>query len=144
VQSAGYASVTAIDFSLPALQQCFSLLGGGGGGGVGEGEGEAKIKKGGGVGGDPHTHMQNRVALVGGDLLRCFCFVFFLKTQLEVFLKNKCLFDIPPKNGVIALWPNTRVVKCKYCVSQKRNEANKKNQWVNVLLTFIFQFTARS
>jgi len=26
----------------------------------------------------------------------------------------------PPKNGVIALWVITRVVKCKYCVSQKR------------------------
>jgi len=26
----------------------------------------------------------------------------------------------PPKNGVIALWPNTSVVKCKYYVSQKQ------------------------
>ena len=33
---------------------------------------------------------------------------------------------IPPKNGVIALWPNTRVVKCKYYVSQKQNGFNKK------------------
>ena len=32
----------------------------------------------------------------------------------------------PPKNGEIALCPNTRVVKCKHCVSQKRNEANDK------------------
>jgi len=38
----------------------------------------------------------------------------------------------PPKNGVIALWPNTRVVKCKYCVSPTRNVA----KWFNVLLTF--------
>ena len=62
-------------------------------------------------------------------------------------LRVRCSFWVswmPPKNGVIALWPNTRVVKCKYCVSQKRNEANNKNQWVNVLLTFIFKFTARS
>ena len=47
---------------------------------------------------------------------------------------------IPHKNGVIALWPHTRVVKCKYCVSQKRNEA----KWFNILPTFIFKFTARS
>jgi len=38
----------------------------------------------------------------------------------------------PPKNGIIALCPNTRVVKCKYCVSQKRNEA----KWFNVLTHF--------
>jgi len=43
----------------------------------------------------------------------------------------------PPKIGQIALWPNTRGVKCKYCVSQKRNEANDKAQWYVVLLTFI-------
>jgi len=49
-----------------------------------------------------------------------------------------------PKNGVIALWPNTRVVKCKYCVSQQQNEANNKTQWFNVLHTLIFKFTARS
>jgi len=24
--------------------------------------------------------------------------------------------------GAIALWPNTRVIQCKYCVSRKRNE----------------------
>jgi len=45
---------------------------------------------------------------------------------------------MPLKNGEIALWLNTRVVKCKYCVSQKRYEANDKIQWYNVLLTFIF------
>ena len=50
----------------------------------------------------------------------------------------------PPENGVIVLWPNTLVVKCKYCVSQKRNEANNKNHWYNVLLTFRIKFTARS
>ena len=32
----------------------------------------------------------------------------------------------PPKSGEIALWPNTRVVKCKSYVSQKRNESNDK------------------
>ena len=31
----------------------------------------------------------------------------------------------------------TRVVKYKYCVSQKQNEANDKNKWYNVLRTFI-------
>jgi len=35
----------------------------------------------------------------------------------------------PPKNGVIALWPNTRVVKCKYYVSQKQNGFNNKIHW---------------
>ena len=48
---------------------------------------------------------------------------------------------IPPKNGVIALWPNTRVVNCKYYVSQKRNGFNNKIHWYNILLTFIFKFT---
>ena len=31
-----------------------------------------------------------------------------------------CNEAVPPKNGVIALWPNTRVVKCKYYVLQKK------------------------
>ena len=41
------------------------------------------------------------------------------------------------------LWPNTRVVKCKYYVSQKQNGFNNKIQWYSILLTFIFKFTAR-
>jgi len=49
----------------------------------------------------------------------------------------------PPKNGVIALWPNTRVVKCEYCVSQKQNGFNNKIHWYSILLTFIFKFTER-
>jgi len=49
----------------------------------------------------------------------------------------------PPKNGVIALWPNTRVVKCKYYVSQKQNGFNNKIHWYSILLTFIFKFTER-
>jgi len=49
----------------------------------------------------------------------------------------------PPKNGEIALWPNTRVVKCKYCVSQKQNGFNNNVQWYIILLTFILKFTAR-
>ena len=44
----------------------------------------------------------------------------------------------PPKNGEIALSPNTRVVKCKSCVSQIRNEANDKIQYNNILVIFIF------
>jgi len=35
----------------------------------------------------------------------------------------------PPKNREIALWPNTRVVKYKFCISQKRIEANHKSLW---------------
>jgi len=48
---------------------------------------------------------------------------------------------IPPKNGVIALWPNTRIVKCKYIVSQKQNGFNNKIHWYSILLTFMFKFT---
>jgi len=33
---------------------------------------------------------------------------------------------------------DTCVVKCKYCVSQKRNEANDRVRWYNVFLTFIY------
>ena len=44
----------------------------------------------------------------------------------------------PPKNGDIALWPNTRVVKCKYHVSQKRNESNIKVQrYKNYSITYL-------
>ena len=49
----------------------------------------------------------------------------------------------PPKDGEIALWPNTRVVKCKYYVSQKQNGFNDKIHSYSTLLTFIFKFTAR-
>jgi len=45
-----------------------------------------------------------------------------------------------PKYGEIALWPNTRVVKCKYCVSQKQN----KIQWYSILLTLICKFNSRA
>jgi len=38
----------------------------------------------------------------------------------------------PPKNEEIALWSNTLVVKCKYCVLQKRNETNHEIQWYNM------------
>jgi len=48
----------------------------------------------------------------------------------------------PPKNGVIALWPYTRVVKYKYYVSQKQNGFYNKNDWYSMLLTFKFEFTA--
>ena len=50
---------------------------------------------------------------------------------------------VPPKNGRTALWPNTRVVKCKYYVSQKQNGSNIETHWYCILLTFIFKFTAR-
>ena len=55
---------------------------------------------------------------------------------------NICIYT-PLKNGVIALWPNTRVVKCKYCVSKKQNGFNNKIHWYSILLTFIFKFTGR-
>ena len=68
----------------------------------------------------------------------------YAEPRLACDTLNSHSAEQPPKNEVIALWLNTHVVKCKYCVSQKRNEANNKNQWFNVLLTFIFKFTARS
>ena len=43
----------------------------------------------------------------------------------------------------IALLLNTRVVKCKYHVSQKCNESNDEVQWYHVLLSLQFYFTAR-
>jgi len=46
----------------------------------------------------------------------------------------------PPKNEDIALWPNTRVVKCKYHVSQKQNGFNNKIQLYSILATFILKF----
>ena len=48
----------------------------------------------------------------------------------------------PPKIGEIAL-PNTRVLKCEYCVSQNRNEPNDKVFWYKFLRAFIFEFTTR-
>ena len=47
---------------------------------------------------------------------------------------------IEPKSGGIALWPNTRFVKCNYCVSQNRNEANDKVQCYSILLTSTMKF----
>ena len=47
-----------------------------------------------------------------------------------------CIDATPPKNGVIALWPNTHVVKCKYYVSQKQSGFNNKIQWYSILLIF--------
>jgi len=47
------------------------------------------------------------------------------------------------KNGLIALLPNTRVVKCKYSASQKQNVFNNKDHWYNILLTFILKFRDR-
>jgi len=49
---------------------------------------------------------------------------------------------VPPKNGVITLWPNPRVVKRKYYVSQKQIGFNDKIHWFSILLTFISKFTA--
>jgi hypothetical protein len=43
----------------------------------------------------------------------------------------------PSAGTLIALWPNTRVVKCKYSVSQKQNGLNNNADWYNMLLTFI-------
>jgi len=71
----------------------------------------------------------------------CVCvsmFVFvFVFVYAFLYVRERQTDREPPKNGEIALWPNTRVVKCKYCVSQKRNEANDKDQWYSVLLTYI-------
>jgi len=48
---------------------------------------------------------------------------------------------VPTKNGLIALWSATnRWYVVKY-VSQKRNWSKNKNQWYNILVTFIFKFS---
>jgi len=51
--------------------------------------------------------------------------------------------DNPPTNGLIALWLNTSVVKCKYHASQKQIGFNNKIHWYSILLIFISKFTAR-
>ena len=61
----------------------------------------------------------------------------------QTLVKSLAVRMTPPKNGVIALWPNKRVVKCKYYVSQKQNGFNNKIHWYSILLTLIFKFTAR-
>jgi len=49
----------------------------------------------------------------------------------------------PLKNGEIELWSNTRVVKCKYDVSQKQNGFDHEIQWYSIFLTFMFKFSTR-
>ena len=63
----------------------------------------------------------------------CACVYLYrsLAFSLSIYICIHVNIHIPPKNGEIALWPNTLVVKCKYCVSQKRNEANDMRQWHN-------------
>ena len=73
------------------------------------------------------------------------CVIYMNRNQSEIrVLWNRNQSDVgPPKNGVIALWPNTRVVKCKYYVSQNQNGFNNKIHWYGILLTFMSRFTAR-
>jgi len=63
--------------------------------------------------------------------------------DVEISFSTKREVCRPPKNAEIALSPNTRVVKCKYCISQKRKQDNDKIQWYNISVIFIIQFTAR-
>jgi len=56
---------------------------------------------------------------------------------------EKWVIHKPPKCGVIALWLNTRAVKCKYYVSPKKNGFNNKIHWYGILVTFVFKFTAK-
>jgi len=49
----------------------------------------------------------------------------------------------PPKNGLIALWPNPRVVKCKYHVSQKQNGFKNKIHWYSILLYSLLYLDSR-
>jgi len=44
-----------------------------------------------------------------------------------------------PKDGIIALWLATNRWYVVKFVSQKRNQSNNKNQWYNILVTFIFK-----
>jgi len=43
-----------------------------------------------------------------------------LRADLNLSTIASLVHGEPPKNGEIALWPNTRVVKCKYCVSKTK------------------------
>jgi len=61
--------------------------------------------------------------------------LFLQKEPYNLFMKRT-------KNGVIALWPNTRVVKCKCYVSQKLDGFKNTSRWYNISLTFKFEFTA--
>ena len=59
-----------------------------------------------------------------------------LQKRPEMSIQDSNLYsdDHPPKNREFALCPNMRVVKCKYIVSQKRNEANDKIHWYNIVI----------
>ena len=63
----------------------------------------------------------------------CVCEV----VSLNQVMNGNMVIYAPPENGDIALWSNTRVVKCKYHVSQKQNWFNSNSQWYNILLTFV-------
>ena len=78
--------------------------------------------------------------------LYLFNFIFlslFYHYLLWYFLCFWASVQKPTNNGQIALWPTTRVFNCEYHISQKCKGSNYKNQWYNVLNTFISQFRAR-
>jgi len=91
----------------------------------------------------PHTHLFHMCVT---SLICMFhmCVTHMCVIQIRVtHVSLICVPLIPPNNGVVALWPNTRVVKCKYYVSQKQNGFNNKIHWYSILLTFVFEFTAK-
>ena len=94
-----------------------------------------------------YTHTQTRMQTLE-RARRCYCMCVYIYNT-DVFLYDRdvvyriYVWDLPPKNGVIALWLNTRVVKYKYYVSQKQNGFNNKIQWYSLLLTCIHEFMAR-
>jgi len=52
-----------------------------------------------------------------------------LDVQVTARIQDYMSIHTPPKNGVIALWPNTGVEKFKYYVSEKQNGFNNKIHW---------------
>ena len=58
--------------------------------------------------------------------------------NMEISKENK-IFLWPPKDGIIALWSASNRWYVVKCVSQNRNQSNNKNQWYNILVTFIFK-----
>jgi len=49
---------------------------------------------------------------------------------------------LPPKDAIIELRKAMNRWYVVKCVSQKRNQSNNKNQWYNILVTFIFKLNS--
>jgi len=82
-----------------------------------------------------HTHMQAHIHVFDCARAVVWC-------AHDTSKNIMCEYN-PPKNGEIALRPNTRVVKCKYYISQKQIGFKYNIHSYRILLTLIFNLTAR-